>query len=317
MLGEGDNMILTVTLNAAIDKRYVVEEVRAGEVNRVRECVYTPGGKGLNVSKPAAIYGAAVTATGFVGGHAGHYIEDALRPFGIQSAFYHMEEESRSCINIWDEKNRCQTEFLEPGFSVTEEDFEGFLEYFQRLVSNADVVTMSGSVPKGLDGTAYQRMVKLVKEAGKPVILDTSGNLLEAGIEACPTMIKPNLDEIKMLTGKDCTDLGEITEAAKVLHGRGIEIVVVSLGGEGAVAVSREGAYRARVPRINAVNTVGCGDSMTAGFALGISEGLSVKDTLRKASAVSAAAAMREETGFFVKEDMERLLPQIEITPLP
>lgn len=309
-------MILTVTLNAAIDKRYVVEEVRTGEVNRVKECVYTPGGKGLNVSKPAAIYGAEVTATGFVGGHAGHYIEDALEPFGIKSAFYHMEAESRSCINIWDEKNQLQTEFLEPGFTVTEADFERFLEHFQGLAADADVVTISGSVPKGLDGTAYQRMVKLVREAGKPVILDTSGKLLEQGIEAAPTMIKPNLDEIRMLTGKDCTDPEEIIEAAKVLHGRGIRIVTVSLGGDGAVVVSDEGAYRARVPRIHAVNTVGCGDSMTAGFALGLSEGLSIRDTLQKASAVSAAAAMREETGFFVKEDMERLLPQIEIIEL-
>ena len=309
-------MILTVTLNAAIDKRYVVEEVRTGEVNRVKECVYTPGGKGLNVSKPAAIYGAEVTATGFVGGHAGHYIEDALEPFGIKSAFYHMEAESRSCINIWDEKNQLQTEFLEPGFTVTEADFERFLEHFQGLAADADVVTISGSVPKGLDGTAYQRMVKLVREAGKPVILDTSGKLLEQGIKAVPTMIKPNLDEIRMLTGKDCTDPEEIIEAAKVLHGRGIRIVTVSLGGDGAVVVSDEGAYRARVPRIHAVNTVGCGDSMTAGFALGLSEGLSIKETLRKASAVSAAAAMREETGFFVKEDMERLLPQIEIVEL-
>lgn len=309
-------MILTVTLNAAIDKRYVVEEVRTGEVNRVKECVYTPGGKGLNVSKPAAIYGAEVTATGFVGGHAGHYIEDALEPFGIKSAFYHMEAESRSCINIWDEKNQLQTEFLEPGFTVTEADFERFLEHFQGLAADADLVTISGSVPKGLDGTAYQRMVKLVREAGKPVILDTSGKLLEQGIKAAPTMIKPNLDEIRMLTGKDCTDPEEIIEAAKVLHGRGIRIVTVSLGGDGAVVVSDEGAYRARVPRIHAVNTVGCGDSMTAGFALGLSEGLCVKETLRKASAVSAAAAMREETGFFVKEDMERLLPQIEIIEL-
>lgn len=177
-------------------------------------------------------------------------------------------------------------------------------------------MTISGSVPKGLDGKAYQRMVKLIKDAGKPVILDTSGKLLEMGIEAQPTMIKPNLDEIQMLTGKECTDIQEVIAAARVLCRRGIEIVTVSLGGEGAVVVSREGAYRAKVPKIDAVNTVGCGDSMTAGFALGLSEGLTVKETLRKASAISAAAAMREETGFFVKEDMEHLLPQIEITEL-
>ena len=119
-------MILTVTLNAAIDKRYVVNNFKTGEVNRVKECTYVPGGKGLNVSKPASIYGAEVTATGFVGGYAGAYIENALKPFGIKSAFYHVAAESRSCINIWDEVNKVQTEFLEPGFTLTEEDFAGF-----------------------------------------------------------------------------------------------------------------------------------------------------------------------------------------------
>lgn len=309
-------MILTVTLNAAIDKRYVVDDCRMGEVNRVKECTYVPGGKGLNVSKPASVYGAEVVATGFVGGHAGNYIEEALKPFGIKSAFYHVEGESRSCINIWDEVNHVQTEFLEPGFTLTEEDFRGFEEKFRELVKDADVVAMSGSVPKGLDGTAYPRLVRIVKEAGKPVILDTSGKLLEMGIEAKPSMIKPNIDEIRMLTGKSCDDLKEIIEAARTIHQKGVEIVTVSLGADGSLAVSDEGVFRAVVPKIDAVNTVGCGDSMIAGFALGISEGLSLPETLRRASAISAAAAMREETGFFVMEDMERLLPQIQITKL-
>ena len=108
-------MILTVTLNASIDKRYVVEGASMGEVNRVKECTYTPGGKGLNVSKPASIAGAKVVATGFVGGHAGQYIVESLKPFGIEPAFYHVEGESRSCINIWDTVNHVQTEYLEPG----------------------------------------------------------------------------------------------------------------------------------------------------------------------------------------------------------
>ena len=209
-------MILTVTLNAAIDKRYVVDDFKAGEVNRVRECSYVPGGKGLNVSKPASIYGAEVVATGFVGGHAGNYIEDALKPFGIKGEFYHVDAESRSCINIWDEVNHVQTEFLEPGFTLTEEDFRGFEKKFTELVKDADVVSMSGSVPKGLDGTAYQRLVKIVKEAGKPVILDTSGKLLEMGIEACPTLIKPNIDEIRMLTGKHCDDIQDIIDLSLI-----------------------------------------------------------------------------------------------------
>lgn len=309
-------MILTVTLNAAIDKRYVVEGFQVGEVNRVKECAYVPGGKGLNVSKPLAISGAEVTATGFVGGHAGNYIEEALKPFRIRSEFYHVEAESRSCINIWDEVNQIQTEFLEPGFTLTKEDFAGFVEKFTGLVKQADVVAMSGSVPKGLDGTAYQKLIGIVKDAGKKVILDTSGTLLTMGIEAKPTMIKPNLDEIRMLTGKTCDRLEDMVEAAKLIHEEGVEIVAVSLGGEGSFVVCDEGVFRAEVPKLEAVNTVGCGDAMIAGFALGLSRGDSVEETLRTASAISAAAAMREETGFYVKEDMERIYPQIRVTRL-
>ena len=309
-------MILTVTLNAAIDKRYVVEGYQVGQVNRVKECSYVPGGKGLNVSKPAAIYGAEVVATGFVGGHAGNYIEDSLKPFGIKSEFYHVEAESRSCINIWDEINHVQTEFLEPGFTLTEKEFEGFEEKFRTLVTDAKVVAMSGSVPKGLDGTAYQRLVKIGKKAGKQVILDTSGKLLEMGIQASPTLIKPNIDEIRMLTGKTCNDIAEIIDAAKEMHKNGVKIVAVSLGADGYLAVGEEGTFRAEVPKIDAVNTVGCGDSMIAGFAVGMEEGLSLPEMLKKASAISAAAAMREETGFFVMQDMEKLLPEIKITKL-
>lgn len=307
-------MILTVTLNAAIDKRYVVDGFLEGEVNRVAKCSYTPGGKGLNVSKPAVIAGGEVVATGFVGGHAGQYIEDALKPLGITSAFYHLAGESRSCINIWDGKKEIQTEFLEPGFEVKEEEFQGFLQLFQTLIEKADVVAISGSVPKGLDGTAYQKMVKMVKDAGKKVILDTSGNLLKMGIEACPTMIKPNLDEIRMLTGKSCDTLEDMVDAAKKIHSQGVEIVAVSLGGEGSFVVSESGVYRARVPKLHAVNTVGCGDSMIAGFALGLSENLPIDEILIKASGISAASALREETGYFRMEDMEKLLPEIEIT---
>ena len=105
----------------------------------------------------------------------------------------------------------------------------------------------------------------------------------------------------------------DMVDAAKQIHADGVEIVAVSLGGDGSFVVCDDGIFRARVPKIDAVNTVGCGDSMIAGFALGLSEGLSVEETLKKASAISAAAALREETGFFVKEDMEKIYPQVEI----
>ena len=309
-------MILTVTLNASIDKRYVVEAFREGEVNRVKECSYTPGGKGLNVSKPAAIYGAEVVATGFVGGHAGDYITEGIEEFGVKNEFVKLKGESRSCINIWDEKNHRQTEFLEPGAAVSAEDFEKFLEVFSALCAKAQVITISGSVPKGLDKTSYPRLIEICKAANKPVILDTSGELLTEGIKAAPTMIKPNIDEIRMLTGSRCDNQEELVEAAKKLHKSGIEYVAISLGGDGSLLVTENGVFRATVPRIDAVNTVGCGDSMIAGFAIGISEGRTMEECLRLASAISAASAMREETGFFAKEDMESIYSEVKVVRL-
>ena len=164
-----------------------------------------------------------------------------------------MNAESRSCINIWDERNQVQTEFLEPGFTLTEEDFAEFKEKFCELVEEADVVAMSGSVPKGIDGRAYQQLIKIVKDRGIPVILDTSGRLLEMGIEAKPTMIKPNIDEIRMLTGKSCDNIQDIIDAAREIHAKGVESVAVSLGSSGSVVVGNEGVFRACVPKIDAV----------------------------------------------------------------
>ncbi|MCR5055133.1 MAG: 1-phosphofructokinase [Lachnospiraceae bacterium] len=311
-------MILTVTLNAAIDKRYVVENFEEGEVNRVLECEYVPGGKGLNVSKPLALAGADVTATGFVGGYAGEYICSRLKDYKVKDGFYRVEAESRSCINIWDSVKKKQTEFLEPGFTIDEKDWKGFEEKFKELCKDADIVTMSGSVPKGLDSSAYKKLIEIGKGMGKKMILDTSGKLLKESVEAIPYMIKPNIDEIAMLTGSDIKIddpdfFNVVIKAAKKVQEKGVAIVAVSLGADGSVMVCDDGVFRAIVPRVDAVNTVGCGDSMIAGFALGLSEGFSPEETLKKASAISAASAMTEVTGYFRMEDMKDLIDKIRI----
>lgn len=306
-------MILTVTLNAAIDKRYVVEEFHPGCVNRVKECSYSAGGKGLNVSRVAAIAGEKVTATGFVGGHAGNYITQALEGQKIKSDFVHINGESRSCINIYDESNHTQTEFLEPGVFVTDADKEEMLKKFLQLIDSCSVVAISGSVPKGVDSSLYKDMIQLARQHGRKVILDTSGTLLKESLEAVPTMIKPNMDEIRMLTGRELNSQEDLVEAALQIRRSGIEVVVISCGSDGSLIACEEGVYRASVPRVDAVNTVGCGDSMIAGFAAGFSRGLSMVDTIKLASAISAANAMRMETGFFIPKDMQELLPKIKV----
>lgn len=306
-------MILTVTLNAAIDKRYVVRDVQMNAVNRVEECKYSAGGKGLNVSRVAAIAGEEVTATGFVGGHAGNFIVDELEKWGIKNGFVHISGESRSCINIYNEANQMQTEFLEPGGYVTIENKDELLRRYMDLVEQSSVVAISGSVPKGVDSSMYKLLIRIAKEHNKKVILDTSGKLLEECIGEKPTMIKPNIDEIRMLTGKNVESIADVIEVAKEIQSRGIEIVVVSLGEKGSVIVCKEGIFQAVVPKIDAVNSVGCGDSMIAGFAIGLLKNIPMIDTIKLASAISAANALRIETGFFIKKDMEELLTKIEV----
>lgn len=309
-------MILTVTLNAAIDKRYVVENYQVGEVNRVKECAYVAGGKGLNVSKTAAIAGAEVLATGFVGGHAGAYITEAVEKQGVATDFIQVKGESRSCINIYDTVNKTQTEFLEPGVVVSEEEQRAFYLKFDQLLAKCDVVAMSGSVPKGIGTDMYPKLVAMAKAAGKKIIVDTSGALLEEAVKAKPNMVKPNIDEIRLLTGKQILGREELIEAGIELQKSGIERVVISLGADGSLMFVDEGVYQAVVPKIDAVNTVGCGDCMTAGFAISFEQGMSPEEALRFASATSAASAMREETGYFETEDMKAFFDQIEIKKL-
>ena len=306
-------MILTVTANAAIDKRYEIERFGVGHVNRVKSCQANAGGKGINVARVASIVGEKMTATGFLGGHAGKFISERVEARGIKSDFVWCDGESRTCINIYDTVTGEQTEFLEPGFAVTQEDCRRLVEKYCSILPDCKVVTISGSTPAGAGSDLYKELIFAAEEAGKPVILDTSGRLLEECLAARPTMIKPNIDEIRQLTGKPMNSREAILAAARDLHHEGIKIVAISLGSKGSLISSDEGVFDVKVPKIGAANTVGCGDSMIAGFSVGISRGLPLAETIRLASAVSAANAMRLETGFVVMEDVEALLPQIEI----
>ena len=305
-------MITTITLNVAIDKAYQVDVFQTGEVNRVRKCTNTAGGKGLNVAKVAKISGEEVAASGFLGGHAGAYVEDMLKAEGVTCDFVHTRNETRSCINILADDGST-TEFLEPGAEIYPEELQQFLDKFPQIVERSDVITISGSVPKGIGTDMYGKLIAMAKEKGKKVILDTSGELLKQGIEAKPTMIKPNTDEIQALLGITVNNREELISSAKKLQSMGIEVIVVSLGKDGALVVTDEGVYQGKPPKIQPVNTVGCGDSMVAAFAVGFARGYDMEETLRYAVAVSAANALTMATGNYKPEDRDRILPQVEI----
>ena len=182
-------MITTVTLNASIDKAYVMQEaIENGTVMRVKEVRNTAGGKGLNVAKIAVICGAEVLATGFAGGFNGRYLESLAAESHVATRFCHVEGETRSCINILDPKYGS-TEYLEPGFSVKEEDLARFLTEFPGVIGKSTVVTMSGSAPVGIPSDIYRKMAELAKAAGAKVILDTSGDYLKEGLGPTGTTV--------------------------------------------------------------------------------------------------------------------------------
>ena len=309
-------MILTVTLNTSIDKLYLMESVRPETVMRVKEVHNTAGGKGLNVSRAAAKLGESVTAAGFTGGFNGQYLESLLSSSGVRCAFTRVAGETRSCINCWDLSRNCSTEYLEPGVPVTAEDVARFLDDFSALLPEADVVTVSGSAPRGVPEDLYGELIRRCRAAGIPVLLDTSGSRLLSAVKEKPSLIKPNEDEILQLTGRPLAGPEEAVLRLKELHASGISHAVLSMGAEGALLVCGEGVFRGRPPRITPRNTVGCGDSMLAGFAAAFARRLPAAEGFRIALAVSAASALSLLTGDFDPADYNRLLPEITVERL-
>lgn len=306
-------MILTVTMNTSIDKLYLMESIQPETVMRVKEVHNTAGGKGLNVSKVAAKLGEPVTAMGFIGGFNGQYLVSLIAEPLVRPAFTKVAGETRCCINCWDLSDGRSTEYLEPGEPVAEEDIRRFLSDFDAALPQADVVTISGSVPKGVPEDFYCELIRRCRAAGIPVLVDTSGNRLVAAAKEKPAFIKPNEDEIAQLTGRRFASREETVDALRALHAGGIPYAVLSLGADGALLACDAGVFHGRPPVITPRNTVGCGDSMVAGFAVGFARKLPILDTFRMALAVSAANALSIFTGDFDPADYERLYPQVSI----
>ncbi len=309
-------MILTVTMNVAVDKRYVVDEFKTGDTVRVLECTLTAGGKGINVARVATALGEKVIATGIAGGVTGDYIIKSLEKSAIKSDFVKCKGESRTNINIFENKNKTQTQFVESGQEIRKTEVKKFLKKYVKLLKKADTVVISGSLPMGIKSDFYKDLIKLAKKEGKKVLFDSSGEAFKKAFVEKPDFIKPNIDELENLLGKKLCGIEDIINSAKGLYESGINYVVVSLGKDGAVLVCKDGVFRGYTPEIHAVNTLGCGDSMVSVFAVGLSNGGVIKEIFKKSLAVGAANALNIETGFYLDKDLEEILPKIIIEEL-
>lgn len=304
-------MILTVTLNPTVDKSYYIEKLIPGEVIRVSKKTQTAGGKGINVAKIAKLLGNNVVATGFLGGRNGEYVNAFLVKAGITSDFIILNTETRTCVNVNDLELNQQTVLLEPGSFVSNDKMEELVSRYKKLLDGCKAVVLGGSLPDGIDETFYPRLILIAKEAGKIVALDTSGETLRSGINACPSIIKPNRDEISSYLGRKVESIEETITAAKEIHENGTDIVIVSLGKDGAVFVMKNKVYRGTTPNIKIVNTVGCGDSLVAGFITGLINNYDILDTIKLGMAVSTANALSREIGYYDKKDLDDLLTKV------
>ncbi|WP_179394206.1 tagatose-6-phosphate kinase [Lacticaseibacillus absianus] len=311
-------MILTVTMNPSIDIAYPLEHLAIDTVNRITDVRKTAGGKGLNVSRVAHLLGHPLIATGVLGGNFGRFIEARLDEDGIAHDFTHIDQESRQCIAILHDGGN-QTEILEAGPTLSEADGEAFLAHFDQLLDTASVVTISGSLPRGLAPDFYVTMIAHAATKQVKVILDASGAALKAGLTAAvkPLLIKPNEDELAALLDVpvDKHDLPALKQHLQDPLFDGIEWIVVSLGAAGAFVKHNDHYYQAAIPKINVVNPVGSGDSTLAGLAMAIDDGASDETVMKTAMTTGMLNTMEAETGFVDPTRFDDYFAQVTIIP--
>ena len=309
-------MIITVTMNPAVDKTVDLEKMIHGGLNRVKNVILDAGGKGINVSKTIQELGGETVATGFVGGSGGLLITKMLQEMGIRSDFVEIRNEIRTNLKVVEADGNV-TEFNEAGPLVSEEELE---ELTQKLLSYANEETLfvlAGSIPGGIGKTVYQTLTRKLKERGARVFVDADGELFVHSLEAGPDIVKPNRHELEEYFHKDYrVDETELIGMGQNLLEKGIGMVAISLGQMGALFITRDEVLRCPGLKVEAHSTVGAGDAMVAALSYGINRGLSVSDCARLGIATSAGAVTTKGTKPPKRELVEELKKQVRVRSL-
>ncbi|MGX1885608.1 1-phosphofructokinase family hexose kinase [Streptomyces sp. NPDC055287] len=302
-------MILTVTLNTALDITYRVPALTPHATHRVTDVTERPGGKGLNVARALAALGHDTVVTGFAGGPSGAVLRDLLAHLAPVDALVPVAGRTRRTVAVVDATTGDTTQLNEPGPAITPEEWAAFLASYADLLGSAEAVALCGSLPPGIHVGAYADLIRRARAAGVPVLLDTSGEPLRRGIAARPDLVKPNADELAQLTGSR-----DPLRAARDARRRGAHTVIASLGAAGMLAATPEGLWQAAPPVRAKGNPTGAGDSAVAGLLSGLVEGLSWPERLARAVALSAATVLAPAAGEFDATTYEDLLPRVEVT---
>ncbi len=259
-------VFITVTLNPAIDVMIDVKNLESEKHVKLLDKRKLAGGKGINISKVLKNLGEKTFVTGFVGGANGKYIEKTMSKAHIDHQFVHVDKETRENLKIFDQAKVTTYEINESGPQIELTKLDELIMLLKSIIKKNDVLVISGSAPINYDVDVYKVMIETLKPLCREIVLDTSKDWLKVGLTASPHIIKPNLEELEYYTNKKLSSDKEIIEEALSIIESGVLEVIVSLGKQGSIYVSKEHCYKITVPDIKVNQTVGAGDALLAGF---------------------------------------------------
>lgn len=306
-------MVLTVTLNPAIDKTVYVESFEEGKLNRVKASRLDPGGKGINVSKALFSYDIAQIATGILAGMNGRHLLSLLEKYSFSKEFLMVSGETRVNLKIVDMKTHRVTEINESGPKISENDINEFFKILRQYLAKSDLLVLSGSIPEGVPTDFYSECIKQAASMNVRSILDADGEVLKLGCRALPYAIKPNIHEFEYLTGKSFANYRELRDGIRAVHETGIELVIVSLGKEGCIISCKNKAYRALPLSIKEKSTVGAGDSMVAALAYCIKNNIPLEETARIVTAAGCLTAALDGSDMSEWKDIKNAYKDVYI----
>jgi len=307
---------IVVGLHPAIDRTLEIGRFTAGGMIRGRVLSVEAAGKGANLAHSLSNFGHGLVATGFLGRQDEAFFLASFRKGRVRADFVTVESSTRENITIIERDFHRDTHLVAGKLHVTRADVDGLRKILAREVAEGGWVVFSGSRPEGLRLSDYSRLLGLCRESGAKLCVDASGPMLRAALKAKPWIVKPNLVELGELAGRKLSRVGEVLQAATPLTKR-CEHVLVSLGRNGALLVSRQGAWRVRDSRrVSAVHTVGCGDALLAGFLSACARGKALPEATRFAVACGSACARSYRACLLSENEAKRFLPGIRVVEL-
>jgi 1-phosphofructokinase family hexose kinase len=312
-------MVVTVTVNAAMDRTLLVPNFQVGHRHRASMALASAGGKGINVARALKRLGIPVVATGLAGGRTGTGVVEELTDEGILNDFVRIRDESRTSVAVLDPISNAYTEINEWGPQVGEDEVQMLRDKLSYLTQGAEFVVFAGSLPRGVPPGFYAEMIREANRREVLTALDTSGEPLQLGVPAGPYLVSPNMREAEGLVGHEFTEESDIAAALDEIGGRGARNVLVTVEG-GCYALLREHRnelrVRATAPHLDPVSAVGSGDTLLAGYIAAHVRGRPVEEILRTAVAAGAASVLEPGAGRFDPREIGRLSPLVAIEPL-